>query len=158
MKALLQSLGFDTPDSYVNQVIELFGSHDANRDGLIDFDEFPQLWEQARGPPLKHHTRPRAHALAHRTRNTNRSRHHKRNRTWARSRPIRPGSSRLFPRRGPDCTRGGLISAACRFVRDCSSRALRHLTPWRPHWLALSVRLSHTRRCLRHLLLAARLR
>ena len=43
---MLDSLGYETPDSYIQQVLDLFGSFDANQDGVIDFGEFGELWEQ----------------------------------------------------------------------------------------------------------------
>ena len=46
VKRLLDSLGYETPDSYIQQVLDLFGSFDTNQDGVIDFGEFPHLWEQ----------------------------------------------------------------------------------------------------------------
>ena len=54
VKLLLDSLGYETPDSYVQHVLELFSSNDADGDGLIDFGEFRPLWEQLAASATAH--------------------------------------------------------------------------------------------------------
>ena len=42
----MDALGYESPESYIQQVLELFGSFDVNHDGVLDLEEFGHLWEQ----------------------------------------------------------------------------------------------------------------
>lgn len=45
----MQSLGYEFTESYVSEMIESLGSFDQDGSGVIEWDEFPQLWSHLGG-------------------------------------------------------------------------------------------------------------
>ena len=53
IRQMMQSLGYNVTDDYVGQLVKSLGSFDKDGSGIIEWDEFPALWEHlgcARSP------------------------------------------------------------------------------------------------------------
>ena len=42
---MMVSLGYNTTEDYVEQLVQSLGSFDTDGNGIIEWNEFPALWE-----------------------------------------------------------------------------------------------------------------